>query len=585
MLRIFFAGLLVFLMQGLNAQVHSKIHPLLTFNAENNLSADCIILFKEQPDLSQAKLLSDKREMGRFVFDKLKKNAEKEQQNTVTILKNAELLFEPFFVVNAIRTVAPLDILAKIAALAEVAEILPNIALRSDFPIEQNTDYRLKLTDTVEWGIKMIAADKLWKYNIKGKGVTVGGQDTGYDWDHPAIINQYRGYNNGLNTDHNYNWHDAIHDKHPMNADSLNPCGFNSVVPCDDHSHGTHTVGTMIGFDGTDNRIGVAPEANWIGCRNMERGWGQPSTYIECFEWFLAPTDLNNGYPNPDLAPHVINNSWSCPSAEGCNPSNFEAMRIAVHNLRLAGIVVVVSAGNSGPSCSSISAPASIFKEVFAVGASNGADSLANFSSRGPVTVIDSAAMKPNVSAPGVMVRSSVIGTGYIASSGTSMAGPHVAGAVALLISAAPELAGKVDMIENILEQSATPIYATNNCAGLSADVFPNYVTGYGRIDLWKALEIVRPDLVNGIEDKKRNLLVFPNPSPGHIYLVAPEDMGDSQLRVYNALGQEVHQRKLNFQRLINFDLSELPDGMYYLSIISENHPKKKFTVQWKKIN
>lgn len=136
-------------------------------------------------------------------------------------------------------------------------------------------------------------------------------------------------------------------------------------MPCDDDKHGTHTMGTMVGED-DENSIGVAPEAKWIACRNMDRGWGQPSTYMECFEWFLAPYDLEGENADPDKAPHVINNSWFCSVEEGCNPSNFILMEEIVKNLKASGVVVVVSAGNSGGSgCGSVTGPPAFSNHLF----------------------------------------------------------------------------------------------------------------------------------------------------------------------------------------------------------------------------
>src|SRR5690606_25802684 len=139
-----------------------------------------------------------------------------------------------------------------------------------------------------EWGIKNIKADSVWQLGFQGQGIVIGGQDTGYDWDVSPLISKYRGWQEDT-VIHSYNWHDAIHERSPMNEDDNNPCGFDSLEPCDDHNHGTHTMGIMVGSDDF-NSIGVAPDAQWIGCRNMDRGDGQPSTYLECFEWFLAPT-------------------------------------------------------------------------------------------------------------------------------------------------------------------------------------------------------------------------------------------------------------------------------------------------------
>ena len=205
-----------------------------------------------------------------------------------------------------------------------------------------------------------------------------GGQDTGYDWQHPALKEQYRGWN-GQVASHAYNWHDAIHEDNP-NTLPGNPCGFDSPQPCDDQGHGTHTMGTMVGQDGPDNQIGMAPGAQWIGCRNMEQGWGTPATYAECYQWFVAPYP-QDGDPfrdgNPFQAPHVINNSWSCPAREGCVEPDI--LRDVVDNVRAAGIVTVHSAGNNGPICGSIKEPAANYDASFSVAATDNNDQVAGF--------------------------------------------------------------------------------------------------------------------------------------------------------------------------------------------------------------
>ena len=164
-------------------------------------------------------------------------------------------------------------------------------------------------------------------------------------------------------------------------------------------------MGTMVGGNDT-LKIGVAPDAKWIACRNMYRGYGSPVTYTECYEWFLAPTDINGQNPDHARSPHVINNSWGCPPNEGCNLDNFFMMETVINNLTAAGTVVVVSAGNDGSSCGTISNPSAIFENSFAVGASREDDTKAGFSSIGTVLVDSSYRIKPDVVAPGVNVLS-----------------------------------------------------------------------------------------------------------------------------------------------------------------------------------
>jgi subtilisin family serine protease len=326
-----------------------------------------------------------------------------------------------------------------------------------------------------------VGAPEVWAAGYTGQGAVIGGQDTGYDWEHPALVNQYRGWD-GASASHDYNWHDAIH------SGDGGVCGLDSPEPCDDGYHGTHTMGTMVGDDGGSNQIGMAPGAEWIGCRNMDRGVGTPATYIECYQWFIAPTDLNDQNPRPDLAPDVINNSWSCPLSEGCTDPS--VLRTVVENVRAAGIVTVHSAGNSGSSCESINTPAAIYEASFSVGATGYmSDNITSFSSRGPVTFDGSNRLKPDISAPGAGIRSSIPGGGYSGNTwqGTSMAAPHVTGMVALLISANPELHGQVDSLERLIESSAMPSTTTQECGGVPGTNIPNNTYGWGRIDVLAA--------------------------------------------------------------------------------------------------
>ena len=241
-------------------------------------------------------------------------------------------------------------------------------------------------------------------------------------------------------------------------------------------------MGTMVGDDGVGNQIGMAPAARWIGCRNMNEGLGSPASYAECYQWFIAPTDLGDNHPDPTKAPDVINNSWGCTPTEGCTEP--EILRQVVQNVRAAGILTVHSAGNEGPACSTVREPAGIYEESFSIGATDADDKIAYFSSRGPVTVDGSQRLKPNVTAPGVDIRSSVPGGGYEDGwSGTSMAAPHVAGLVALLLSAQPVLKGQVDTLETLIESTAITLTTAQNCGGVAGHAIPNNTYGWGRVD------------------------------------------------------------------------------------------------------
>jgi serine protease AprX len=432
-----------------------------------------ILFLAEQADLSGAARLKTKVEKGRYVYEQLASVAERTQLPVLEELARQGVAHRSYWVANMIWVRGDLETVRAMASRDDVGHVYANPRVPVLLPPQQVDELQLRAPASIEWNILKVGAPQLWAAGIKGKGAVIGGQDTGYQWDHPALINQYRGWN-GTTADHNYNWHDAIH-----TGGSI--CGPASPIPCDDHNHGTHTMGTMLGDDGGSNRIGMAPEATWIGCRNMDAGFGTPVTYSECFQWFIAPTDLSGAGPDPALAPHVINNSWTCPLVEGCNDANI--LKTVVESTRAAGIVVVASAGNRGPGCSSVDNPPAIYEAALSVGATGGDDSIAGFSSRGPVLIDGSNRLKPEITAPGVGVRSSIRNNGYGNLSGTSMAAPHVAGLVALLISANPDLAGQVDDIEAIIRETAVPLTTAQECGGIPGHLIPNHTFGYGRID------------------------------------------------------------------------------------------------------
>jgi subtilisin family serine protease len=475
------------------AAAAAKIHPWVIENTRAGAQAEYFVVMAKQADLSAAATLKSKLSKGEFVYRTLFQTAQASQKAIRAELDARGVEYQSFYLVNAILVKGDRNLAQTLAARSDVKRIDGNPEMRMTLPqphepepLEFNPDWPDLLTDkaitAAEPGISYVRAPQIWALGYTGQGIVVGGADTGYRWTHAALKNAYRGWN-GTTANHDYNWHDSIHS-------GSGSCGVDNPQPCDDQGHGTHTMGTMVGLDGA-NQVGMAPGAKWIGCRNMRLGAGTPASYLECMEWFLAPYPVGGttGQGDPSKAPQVTNNSWGCNAAEGCTTPNI--LLTGVANTRAAGIVMEVSAGNSGPGCSTVADPPSFYDPSFTTGALNtGTDTVASFSSRGPVTVDGSNRIKPDIMAPGTSTRSAynTSDTTYSSLSGTSMAGPHVAGSVALLLSAFPSLIGNPDAIESRLTSSAKHITLTATTCSSAAGAVPNNVYGYGRLDVGCAI-------------------------------------------------------------------------------------------------
>jgi subtilisin family serine protease len=361
-----------------------------------------------------------------------------------------------------------------VAKHASIANVHPNfefpVALEAPEEIAPHSD----APDAIEWNVNKVNAPAVWSLGFNGSGFVVAGADTGIQWDHPALKPHYRGLNSDGSANHNYNWWDAVHA-------TGSKCGADSKVPCDDSGHGTHTVGTMVGADATGtNQIGVAPGATWIGCRNMNAGNGSPVLYIECLQFFVAPTDLSGKNPDPNKRPHVIGNSYGCPKSEGCVA---DSLQKAVDAVIAASIFMSVSAGNSGPSCSTVSDPPGTYANVFSVAAlAYNSDAIASYSSRGPVPI--TGVLKPDISAPGSQVRSAYPTNTYASLSGTSMASPHITGIIPLLWQAKSDLVRNIPETIRVLRESSHPL-ASTTCGGNTTQ---NNVFGAGGVDVLAAV-------------------------------------------------------------------------------------------------
>ncbi|MGS2616189.1 S8 family serine peptidase [Micromonospora sp. LZ34] len=432
------------------ASPSDKIRPDLAQQLEGKTESDFWIRFTDRADLSQARAIKDWAERGTAVAEALKKTAAESQAKIRAELDGAGAKYQTFWATNAIRVSGgSLAMAQNIAAHAEVEGLYAPVVYQVP-ETTKGTDE--KTVNALEWGIANINADDVWsQYGVKGEGITIANIDTGVQFDHPALVNSYRGNNGDGTFDHNYNWFNAA-----------GTC----ATPCDGDGHGTHTMGTMAGSDGT-NQIGVAPEVKWIaanGCCPSD------AALVNSGQWMLEPTDLNGQNPDASKRPNIINNSWGTRL-----PSNDPFMEDVTLAWAESGIFGVFSNGNSGPACQTSGSPGSLASN-YSSGAYDVNNNIASFSARGPG---QNGQIKPNISAPGVNVRSSIPGNGYGAISGTSMAAPHLAGAIALLWSAAPALAGEVDATRALLDNTAID-KEDAQCGGTADD---NNVFGEGRLD------------------------------------------------------------------------------------------------------
>jgi subtilisin family serine protease len=420
------------------------------------------VFMHEKADLSAA-LGMGEPDRGEFVHRTLRHVAERSQAGVRAELDYRGASYKSFWVVNAIRVTATEGLLMDIAERPEVE------AIRADgaFHIPPVRVEQAKQVDAIGWNITRVKAPRVWRaFADKGENIVVANIDTGVQYNHPALVQQYRGNLGGGNFNHNFNWYD------PSNV-----CGGNGNTPCDNVGHGTHTMGTMVGDDGNPgvNQIGMAPHAKWIACKGCETNSCSNSALLTCAQFILAPTDVNGNNPNAALRPHVVNNSWG----GGGGDAWYSGM---VNAWIASGIFPQFSNGNAGPGCSSSGSPGD-YVNSYSAGAFDVNDIIASFSSRGPSAFAGE--IKPNIAAPGVQVRSSVPTNSYALFSGTSMASPHVAGAVALIWSHSPSVTRNVAATRVLLDDGAGDKFSSQ-CGGTTDD---NNVWGEGILNALKSTQ------------------------------------------------------------------------------------------------
>lgn len=424
------------------------------------------VILRDQADVSEAEKLGSVADRRQFVYQTLVDQANQSQQQIRAQLEQWGFAYTPYYLVNAIEVDGGPLLRVWLENQPEVEKVLYSPILRPA-PPEGAEPLSVPEPETPPWNISMIGADAVWEsFGVRGAGIVVGQSDSGVQWDHPQLIGGYRGGDGN----HDFNWYDPW---------------FQTEQPTDTGGHGTHTLGTVLGAT-----TGVAPDATWYGCANLARNLGSPAYYLDCMQFMLAPFPLDGDpFVDGDAArgANVLNNSWGCPALEGCDD---DSLLPAVVALRHAGTFVVVSAGNDGPECATINSPLAIYDQVLSVGAVDQSENVTFFSSRGPVEVDGSNRVKPDIVAPGLDILSAYPGDGYRLWQGTSMAGPHLAGVVALMWSANAQLIGDIATTEQILLETAQPLSgATVVCGGAEGEALPNNLYGYGLVDAYAAVE------------------------------------------------------------------------------------------------
>ncbi|MFC6084681.1 S8 family serine peptidase [Sphaerisporangium aureirubrum] len=438
------------------APASDKIDRAVRADLSQDDKATFWVRLKDGADLRAARGARSKADKGRQVYRAKTELAASSQAGLRKLLKGARADFTPFWIVNMVKVTGDAELAARIAGLPEVAAIEPSKVVALPDPEPAKAEARAA---GVEWNIDRVNAPRVWdELGDHGEGITIASIDTGVQWDHPSLVSQYRGTKPDGTVDHNHSWFD------PAGAC---PAG----VPCDDRGHGTHTVGTMVGGDG----IGVAPGAKWIAAKACLTVGGCPDyALLAAGQWILAPTDLNGQNPRPDLAPDIVNNSWG---GKGIDLWYTDMVAAWV----AAGIFPAFSNGNEGPACGTTGTPGG-YVASYSAGAFDASGHIAYFSSRGPG---ESGEIKPNISAPGVDIRSALPGGAYGLKSGTSMASPHVAATVALMWSASPPLRGDIDNTRALLDGTAADV-DDGGCGGTAAD---NFVWGEGMLDSYAAVK------------------------------------------------------------------------------------------------
>ncbi|MEP7137712.1 MAG: S8 family serine peptidase [Chloroflexota bacterium] len=425
----------------------NKLDPVLQASLKNLQPADLvtvIVILRQRADLSRVTGANrHERQRGAILALETTANSTQGKLKTLFNTRRQQGLvqkYQSLWIINGFSLTAKASVINELAQHPDVYSISPDAV------------HIVPAYSNPELNITQVNAPALWSLGFTGQGVVVANMDTGVNYTHPDLSTRWRG---GTNS-----WFDP-YGAHSTPVDSA---GASS-------GHGTETMGVMVAGQAGGTTIGVAPDAKWIAVKIFDDAGNSTATAIHSgFQWLLDP----DGNPNTADAPDVVNNSWANGVANACD-LQFEN---DLQSLRAAGILPVFAAGNYGSSPSTSTSPANN-PSAFAVGNINGGNNMIwSSSSRGPTTC--STGVFPDIVAPGYNINSTDLSGLYTPSTGTSLSAPHVAGALALLLSAFPNLTAA--------QQESALI---NSAVDLGPTVGPDNTYGYGRLDILAAYNLL----------------------------------------------------------------------------------------------
>lgn len=490
-----------------------------------------IVTFTNRVDMARFRDRSKgirRARMIRALKQRYEENLHRSSLKTLLQEKRGYEPIRPLWIINGVALKAGPNLIRRIAARPWVKAV----------KLDETTS--LPEVDTAnsaepEWNLAVVGAPDLWNLGFTGQDVVVAGVDSGVDIYHPDLATRWRG---GTNS-----WFDA-------NDPDFDPELDNE--PYDPDGHGTATMSIMVGGDAGGSAIGMAPGAQWIAAKVFDVfGEALESEILSALQWLLDP----DGNPDTDDAPDVINNSWGFESLAGTcfegSPGE-TTLRTEIQVLRQAGIAVVSSAGNHGPNPYTSVSPAN-YPESLAVGAVDEYDDVAQFSSRGPSACDGD--VYPDLVAPGDrfsfpygikaadLTAGGVFPDSYRYLTGTSISAPHASGAMALLLSAFPDLAPAE--LEAALKASSLDL----------EPVGPDNDSGYGMLDVSRAYSVLDGSDVVAFE-----YVLYSPESGGTLTIAAVSSAQPDVQLIAEGFGPLAWKSWLNFYRNTFYGVGEQPN-------------------------